>query len=999
MAKTLAPWWETMSLRDEVVDAAGRVEDVQMSLFNAVHGVAGKKVPYADPGYFGDITFASKGLVEFMAQIAVRLGSPDAFKLAKAVWRLDQGMGGGKSHGLVALWHLAEHATALAETDLGRQVMGQATKIAGKGHVPADLADPLCVVLSCDNMVPGVADKSLDGPAGTLGERFLWRLFEGDHKRWDAYRDKLDKNKIAEAITSVGRPVLILVDEVMDWVQKATDPDRDYSHIGDMSFLRDLLDTVNDVPNCAMVVVMIASDKDNITLSEAGVKAQADLEDLLTRNGTRQAVSSGGDFADIIRRRLFDAPPPDDVIDEAAKAFTAAMGGPWRKDVFDKVGWPAGNGFKKAVARSYPFHPALIHLAEQEWSQNAGFQKVRSTIQIFAAAVFTHASRAERGDWAPDLIGPGDLPLSSDDAREALLGSGIVADPRVVSSFREIAAVEVVNPDDARGTARLLDLNRGDTGWNDLNPRAAERAATALFVYSLAPREQGRRGATEPELKAATFVLSNAYGAGDAEVVLAELRSPDNGLAALEELAGRGGQLPRLLLSTRQTLNMFIRAQRNSVTDQERDDELWDTVWGLASTGPFAKKIPVEAPHDTDDTPDLRGLLDGAGIDDARVNRLVVLDPRHFSLLNGIDAETRDALRSAMGLGDHRLAVGWASSAVFVCVNTQRRGNARKLAVEHLARKRVAEIDAVRADDDLHEKAKEEVKESRRQLDKAVKAAYQHIVYLGEDADGNRVERSIRLDKDGHTALDGSTVWAALQDADKAFGVGQFDAKALLHNLRDTDWGKPLSEIRDGFWNTPRLPLLPHGDTDLASALYAAVQAGDARLVDKDGNERAASTAADINVASPGIRLERPAVTPGTDVEVPNLVGMDRPAARLAAEKAGLVLDGPGDGTVKTQTPSAGEHAPAGTTIAVTVAKKPPPPTVEHQVTLTATASVNDTNRDALRQLVTDIATALDDGDVSHIQMTLKVTVPPAAKTKIVGDADRADVRSNVIDL
>jgi len=39
-----------------------------------------------------------------------------------------------------------------------------------------------------------------------------------------------------------------------------------------------------------------------------------------------------------------------------------------------------------------------------------------------------------------------------------------------------------------------------------------------------------------------------------------------------------------------------------------------------------------------------------AGIDDARTTRLVVLDPLQFRLLNGIDKDTRDAIRAVMGL-------------------------------------------------------------------------------------------------------------------------------------------------------------------------------------------------------------------------------------------------------------------------------------------------------------------------------------------------------------
>ena len=148
------------------------------------------------------------------------------------------------------------------------------------------------------------------------------------------------------------------------------------------------------------------------------------------------------------------------------------------------------------MARCYPFHPSLIRLAEEEWSQHAGFQRVRSTIQVFAATVYELAERGGRGEWAPQLIGPGDLPLSARSVRDSLLDSGLVTDHRTGASLREIAAAEVADPDHPeRGTARRLDLHREPVGWNSNNPRAAERAATALFVYSVCPRPGGRRDA------------------------------------------------------------------------------------------------------------------------------------------------------------------------------------------------------------------------------------------------------------------------------------------------------------------------------------------------------------------------------------------------------------------------------------------------------------------------------------------------------------------------
>ena len=325
------PWWETIRLRDEIASASGAIEDVQMSLFNAVHGVAGRTVAYADARYYADITFPSASLIELMAQIAVRLGAQGSYEAVRALWRLDQGMGGGKSHGLIGMYHLAANTAAFAGTEVGQAVMASAEKIAGKGSVAADLNRPRVVVLSCDNMTPGKGDKDIDGPADTLGERFLWRLFDGAPKLWSEYRaDAANKSRLAEAIDVVGRPVLILVDEVMDYIRKAAAAEQTDLVVQDMAFLRALLDTVNDVPNCAMVLVMIASDKESIVLNDLGERCRAELEDLLVRNARTATVTTANDFAEIIRRRLFEKPPPAEVLSATARQWLDHVDGDWR---------------------------------------------------------------------------------------------------------------------------------------------------------------------------------------------------------------------------------------------------------------------------------------------------------------------------------------------------------------------------------------------------------------------------------------------------------------------------------------------------------------------------------------------------------------------------------------------------------------------------------------------------------------------------------------------
>ncbi len=444
MSPQVTPWWEVLKLRDEILHSSGAIDDVQMSLFQAVYNTVQQRPAYADAGYYGEITHPSPLFTDLMSKVAVRLGGGDKYTRAGALWRLDQAMGGGKSHGLVGLWHLAAHPAALGETDTGREALAKAAAILD-GPPAANLNFPQVVVLAADNMTAGKGVAEYDGPARTLYERFLWRLFGGDNTLYLRYKDyNGDKNKIVEALTAVGRPVLILVDEIMDYIRQLSDTEHADLAVRDMAFLRALLDSVNDVPNVAAVVVMIASEKDNIDLDEAGQKRRNELDDLLIRNGETATINDNTDFAAILRRRLFEGNAPAEVLSATVRAFTGHMTGAWRKKVFDAVPSTASSEFADEVARCYPFHPQLMALAEREWSKLAGFQRVRSTIQIFAATAHSLHKRGKAGDWAPLLVGPGDVPLSDPTVREAVVGSGLIVDTRTQANYRQIASADIV---------------------------------------------------------------------------------------------------------------------------------------------------------------------------------------------------------------------------------------------------------------------------------------------------------------------------------------------------------------------------------------------------------------------------------------------------------------------------------------------------------------------------------------------------------------------------
>jgi len=963
MAPSVTPWWETLKLRSEVRLSSGTIDDVQMSLFRAVHTLAGDAPPYAAAKYYGDITYPTPPLVELMAKVAVRLGGGSSYTAAPALWRLDQSMGGGKSHGLIGLYHLAAHPRELRGTDVGTKVFAEAKNIIGS-TVPEDLGTPQVVVLACDNMTAGKGNPDVDGLGTTLHERFLWRLFGGDialYKRYQPYH--ADKSKIVDALTAVGRPVLILVDEVLDYVRQLSDSANADLAVKDMAFLRALLDAVNDVPHVAMVIVMIASEHDSMALDAAGERRREELDDLLIRNGRPATVTANTDFAAILRRRLFEGSPPNEVLQATTTAFTTAMAGIWTDKVFSMVPASSARAFGDEVARCYPFHPALMAMAEQEWAKLAGFQKVRSTIQIFAATAYALVERAAREEWVPRLIGVGDLPLSNAIVREAIIGSGLISDSKTQANYRQIASTDIVSVDDEGGAARVLDRRRSGLSAA-VNPRPAERAATALFLCSIVgTRGQGRQGATEPELKAAAFVPESLFVLAEADAVIAELKDVEaGGLAALETIAGKGGLPARLFLSTRKTLNMLFTSTRAAVADTDREAELAAASERLAVEGPFKQKVFVPAGSLEDDPRSSIMALEVVGIDIARATRLLVLDPRRFSLMNGADDDTRDAIRACMGLGPEKLPVLWASSAVYAVINSSRRRHARGMVTTYLAWLRVTEMDEVRSDPELAEKAAAERADSKRNMETSIRRAYQHVVFMASSEDERRVEKIRTFEHENQSALNGVSVWKELVGAAKAFDVAAFDARALLHNLTDSDFNKPLDEVRDLFWNSPRMPLLPGADGDLKRAIFEAVKTGKVVLVGSDGIERHVSGPDEIGVGQATLHLERPRPT--------------EPIAEPRTPGSGPQPDG-GPGGI----PPSGSDGQTGQSA------------LESDLTFTLMASLaSEDQRESVFRLLSAVAKSIDEGNVSYSKLSVSLVIDAQSAKRIEELAKAANI-------
>lgn len=976
---TTAHWADVLTLRPEVISRRGHAEGLQMSLFDAVYRE--NDVPYRDAGYWCDITEPTVRLTEFFAQIALCVSDAhiDGKMIADRLFHLDQGMGGGKSHALCGLWHMATNSDEFFDSDVGSRVAQVAAQRSGQ-HV--DLSDVRVVVLCADHFSPGVARPEF-GPATTLHERFLWALFGGDVSLYEHHVGRgADKAAIKDALEAADRPVIVLLDEIMDYALALAQPDQSAFLPGEQGFLNALTEVVTTTARAAMVIVMIRSDLDEQGYDGPAAEFRGYLSSRLERNGTTVSVNEPQDFGAIIRRRIFTTAHGDLPVDGLTDDWSTNASSAWREQVFDRLpGARQLGGFAARLKRSYPFHPDLLDLVEHDWTKYAGFQRVRSTVEIFAATAFWWVTEHKADRWAPELMGVGDIPLHT--AKDEVLASGVLhgsESQRV--GLRQIAEKDITSTNQQDGQAVLVDqrITDGRT-WASVQPHPAVRLATALWMYSVVARAQGTQGATRPELLAAIYIPDLAFGYTDAEETFNALTDDEDerGLGALDVIKGSGGnQLHRYLLATDMNKRVFHRNALNRVTSDMSYDLVWERAIALASTGPsFNRLLPIPLP---DENAKLEDVF--RDVDQQRSNRLVVLHPKRWTLLNGRDSTTRADIEALLGLGKNALGVGWSATCVVACVNTQRRDALVKKARNAVGwRLAVAECSP---DLPLLAEMKLEAANAMSQVDAEVRRAYQHYAFVVREDASLRLE-VVRLEDDRKTALSGSDVWDDLAEKGEAVKVGAGLAGSYLHKLVNLqDRAYTLKEVVEKFWRDPAFPMVA-GEREVRAAIFDALNR------DEDGVawELVDSKGASLQVTAPD-QLAISSIEQQLRFSVPTalrLDGDDGPDESTSARVGALPPDGPEGRAIGHAAGSADRSGePSASTDSTSYSV--------FEMSLGNTSLTDLDLRERLYRFLTEVAATIDSTsgiDVQIASIAIKLTAPAGSLDELKEPAALAE--------
>ena len=266
MTEQLKPWYAVATPHKDIRE--GRLDE---AVFAAnVWAVVQKTAPevYLDPEEFFRKTFMTVGLGTVLKRVADALvGKRDS---GDRIISLQTAFGGGKTHTLVALWHLAKHAAKLkdspAAADLRRVIGGNFPK---KVRGVAVFTNASCDATQGRKTPEGVHTRTLWGElALQLGGPTLYEMVRANDET-----QRVPQGLFVDVLREAA-PCLILMDELADYCVGAAAVPVGDTTLADqtISFIQQLTEAVQQVPG-AVVIATLPASKFEVAQSEKGQEA------------------------------------------------------------------------------------------------------------------------------------------------------------------------------------------------------------------------------------------------------------------------------------------------------------------------------------------------------------------------------------------------------------------------------------------------------------------------------------------------------------------------------------------------------------------------------------------------------------------------------------------------------------------------------------------------------------------------------------------------------
>ena len=460
----MKPWREIAVPHKDVLEGTFQQSEFAADI-TAVHtGKATRE--YQEATAFFERTFITEGMRLLLTSVAKRLNGQGG----DPVIQLQTVFGGGKTHTMLAVYHLVTRSCALKDLPGIPALLDQA-------HL-MDVPKSRVAVLDGTALSPGQAWKHGKQSIHTLWGELAWQLGseegyallkEADTNGTSPGKDVL--KKLLEAYA----PCVVLVDELVAYIRQFQDgqPLSGGSYDSNMSFVQSLTEAAKMVPNALILASLPESEVEAGSIR--GVSVLKALEKTFGRVQALWRPVATEEAFEIVRRRLFEPIHDAGARETVCRAFSKAY-------IAEGAKLPSEtqeSRYFERLMQAYPIHPEVFDRLYEDWTTLEGFQRTRGVLKLMAKVIYRLWK-----DQNPDLlIMPGSLPLYDGDARNEL------------TYYLQPGWDAVLEKDVDGDRAETTELETKEPRFGAVN--AARRVARTLFLGSApsaAGVQQGARG-------------------------------------------------------------------------------------------------------------------------------------------------------------------------------------------------------------------------------------------------------------------------------------------------------------------------------------------------------------------------------------------------------------------------------------------------------------------------------------------------------------------------
>jgi hypothetical protein len=740
----MKPWYKVVTPREDLrQDAPLDASEFAVHLDHVRTGNAPEV--YRDPAKFFERTFLTKNLRELSAQVVRRLSGVKVE--TSAIFNLSTQFGGGKTHSLTLLYHLAQNGDA-AKSWKG---VSDILQDAGVPSVP-NAATAIFVGTEFDSI------SGRGGNDGTPVRKTPWGEIAFQIGREEGFKLVEEHEKaltapggdVIERMLPKDKPTLILFDELMNYVSRSRKS-------GLASQLYTFLHNLSEVARARDNVVLAVS----IPASELEMTAedQSDFErfkKLLDRLGKAVIMSAEAETSEIIRRRLFEWNGLPKEVTATVEEYEAWL----LANKQQLPSWFPVENAREALKASYPFHPSLLSVFERKWQGLPRFQQTRGVLRLLALWVSKAYSEGYKGAHKDPLISLGTAPLEDPLFRAAL--------------FEQLgeARLEPAVTTDIAGKDHAHALRLDAEATQELKKaRLHRKVATTILFESNGGQQRGE--ATLPEVRLA--VAEPELDIGNVEQCLEALTDSCYFLAAEKN---------RYRFSFQPNLNKLLADRRASVSTAAIDEIVRKEIQKVFGAGSGIERVYF--PKKSNEVPDRPVLT------------LVVLAPENTApesvtknLITSMTTESGSSSRT------------FKSALIWVVPEdaTTLLEEARKL----LAWKDIdADADELKFDETQQRQLGENTKRAERDLREAVWRAYKNVFLLADDNSLRKIDLGLV-----HSSAANSLVELILSRLKQEDIVVEGVSPNFLTRYWPPalpEWS--TKSVRDAFYASPKFPRL-----------------------------------------------------------------------------------------------------------------------------------------------------------------------------------------------